>query len=117
MFVGMNQFQKEFRIAFNNIQMFNIVHKKGRSIFKINRSARVYSLCMGDSSWIGWFLSFRGNEFFCSVDEEFISDRFNITGIGHDIPHFKKAYELVSGVYGTFIFLGFALFYFFSRPR
>lgn len=56
---------------------------------------------MGDSiSWIEWFLSFRGNEFFCAVDEEFITDRFNITGIGHDIPQFKKAYELISGSYG-----------------
>lgn len=55
---------------------------------------------MGDpDSWIEWFLSFRGNEFFCAVDEDFITDRFNITGIGHDIPQFKKAYELISGSY------------------
>ena len=56
---------------------------------------------MGDSiSWIEWFLSFRGNELFCAVEEDFITDRFNITGIGHDIPQFKKAYELISGSYG-----------------
>ena len=56
---------------------------------------------MGESiSWIEWFLSFRGNEIFCAVDEDFISDRFNITGIGHDIPQFKKAYELISGSCG-----------------
>lgn len=66
---------------------------------------------MGDSiSWIEWFLSFRGNEFFCSVDEEFITDRFNITGIGHDIPQFKKAYELISGSYGKAISLFLASF-------
>lgn len=57
---------------------------------------------MGDSiSWIEWFLSFRGNELFCAVDEDFISDRFNITGIGHDIPQFKKAYELITGSCGN----------------
>lgn len=57
---------------------------------------------MGDPiSWIEWFLGFRGNELFCAVDEDFISDRFNITGIGHDIPQFKKAYELISGSYGN----------------
>lgn len=57
---------------------------------------------MGESiSWIEWFLSFRGNEIFCAVDEDFISDRFNITGIGHDIPQFKKAYELISGSCGN----------------
>ena len=56
---------------------------------------------MGDSvSWIDWFLNSRGNEFFCEIDEDFIADRFNITGIGHDIPQFKKAYELISGSYG-----------------
>ena len=25
-----------------------------------------------DESWISWFLSIRGNELFCEVDEEFI---------------------------------------------
>lgn len=56
---------------------------------------------MGESvTWIDWFLSFKGNEFFCSVDDEFISDRFNLTGIGQDIPQFKKAYELITGSFG-----------------
>lgn len=58
------------------------------------------SLAMGDyTSWTEWFLSLRGNEYFCQVDEEYILDRFNLTGIGNDVPNFKKAYELICGHY------------------
>jgi casein kinase II subunit beta len=53
----------------------------------------------GEPTWQEWFLSLRGNEYFCEVEDEFILDRFNLTGIGHDIPQFKKAYELITGAY------------------
>lgn len=55
---------------------------------------------MDELTWTEWFLKGRGNDFFCETDEDFIADRFNITGIGHDIPQFKKAYELICGSYG-----------------
>ncbi|KAJ7764679.1 casein kinase II, regulatory subunit [Mycena olivaceomarginata] len=35
-------------------------------------------------SWISWFLSSKGNEYFCEVDEDFILDRFNLTGLNND---------------------------------
>ncbi|KAI3627824.1 CKB2 [Malassezia furfur] len=31
------------------------------------------------STWIAWFLSTKGNEYFCELDEDYILDRFNLT--------------------------------------
>ncbi|KAI9338381.1 casein kinase II, regulatory subunit [Zopfochytrium polystomum] len=46
--------------------------------------------------WVDWFLSQRGNEFFCEVDDEYIQDRFNLTGLNTEVPHYNEAYELLT---------------------
>ena len=41
-------------------------------------------------SWITWFHHLKGNEYFCPIDESFLLDKFNLTGLPLDTPLFKK---------------------------
>ncbi|KAG5716812.1 Casein kinase II subunit beta-2, partial [Termitomyces sp. T112] len=48
------------------------------------------------SSWISWFLSSKGNEYFCEVDEDFILDRFNLTGLNNEVTNYSQALDLIT---------------------
>ncbi len=48
-----------------------------------------------DFSWVRHFTQARGNEYFCTVDDEYLLDRFNLTGLGHDVPMAQQAYDLI----------------------
>ncbi|KAL1685508.1 casein kinase II, regulatory subunit [Schizophyllum commune] len=50
-----------------------------------------YSRC-----WISWFLSSKGNEYFCEVDEDFILDRFNLTGLNNEVANYAQALDLIT---------------------
>jgi casein kinase II subunit beta len=47
------------------------------------------------ASWIAWFCSIRGNEFFCMVDEEYITDSFNLSGLKEEVPYYDMAVETI----------------------
>lgn len=47
-------------------------------------------------SWVGAFCDRRGNEFFCEVDSFFLQDRFNLTGLGHEVPLAQRALDRIT---------------------
>lgn len=47
-------------------------------------------------AWISWFLSAKGNEYFSEVDEEYILDRFNLTGLNGEVHHYNQALDLIT---------------------
>ncbi|CAO1618650.1 unnamed protein product [Parajaminaea phylloscopi] len=48
------------------------------------------------STWVSWFLASKGNEYFCEVDEDYILDRFNLTGLNAEVQHYPQALDLVT---------------------
>lgn len=49
-------------------------------------------------TWITWFCSLPGHEYFCEVAEDFIEDDFNLTGLNGLVPFYKEAMEMVLDV-------------------
>eukprot|EP00922_Rhytidocystis_sp_ex-Travisia-forbesii_P043264 GHVS01064582.1.p1 GENE.GHVS01064582.1~~GHVS01064582.1.p1 ORF type:complete len:276 (+),score=29.82 GHVS01064582.1:40-867(+) len=47
-----------------------------------------------DKTWIEWFCGMTGHEFFVEVEEEFIKDDFNLTGLS-TLPHYDKALDVI----------------------
>ena len=48
-----------------------------------------------DATWVSWFCSLKGNEFFAEVDEDFIQDDFNLTGLSAQVPHYEFALDTI----------------------
>ncbi|KAI9849534.1 MAG: casein kinase 2 regulatory subunit [Sclerophora amabilis] len=51
------------------------------------------------SYWRDWFISSRGNEYFCEIDEEYLLDRFNLTGLNTEVQYYQYALDLVTDVF------------------
>ena len=50
-----------------------------------------------DSSegWINWFCDLEGHDFFIEVDEDYITDSFNLFGLKAIIPRYDEALEMI----------------------
>ncbi|KAG5460764.1 MAG: casein kinase II regulatory subunit-domain-containing protein [Olpidium bornovanus] len=46
------------------------------------------------------FLPQKGREFFCEVEEEYILDRFNLTGLNTEVKHYSQAIDLITDALG-----------------
>lgn len=39
--------------------------------------------------WINWFISLEDHQFFCKVDDDYITDNFNLFGLKPMFEHYK----------------------------
>jgi hypothetical protein len=53
------------------------------------------------NSWVSWFLGCKGNEYFCEIDQEYITDRFNLTYLNTEVIHYNDALELITDSFGS----------------
>lgn len=45
------------------------------------------------------FISSRGNEYFCEIDEEYLTDRFNLTALNTEVQYYQYALDLITDVF------------------
>ena len=48
--------------------------------------------------WIDLFLGIKGNEYFCDIDDEYIRDRFNLTGLNLEVSKLPTLIDIITDV-------------------
>jgi len=48
-----------------------------------------------ETTWVEWFCSLKGNEFFVQVDEDYIQDDFNLVGLSQLVPYYEPALSIL----------------------
>ncbi|CZS90510.1 related to Ckb-2 casein kinase II subunit beta-2 [Rhynchosporium graminicola] len=52
-----------------------------------------------EEPYVTRFISSRGNEYFCEIDEDYLTDRFNLTGLNTEVQYYQYALDLVTDVF------------------
>ncbi|CAN3375574.1 hypothetical protein DIURU_005692 [Diutina rugosa] len=48
--------------------------------------------------WIDLFLGIKGNEYFCDIDDEYIRDRFNLTGLNQEVSKLSVLIDIITDI-------------------
>jgi len=69
--------------------------RRSGSNFDSDDYSEISSTLDADMSWIEWFCKLKENVFFILVDEEYIRDDFNLTGLNLLVTHFRRALDII----------------------
>ena len=64
-----------------------------------NGQARAKARKKAADKFIHQFITSRGNEYFCEIDEDYLTDRFNLTGLNAEVQYYQYALDLVTDVF------------------
>lgn len=53
------------------------------------------STCVTQTTWIEWYCSLNGNQFYVQVDEDYIRDDFNLIDIPNQVPYYSRALSII----------------------
>lgn len=51
-----------------------------------------------EQPWISWFCGLKGNEMFCEIEEDYIQDDFNLSGLSSSVPYYDYALDIILDV-------------------
>ena len=50
---------------------------------------------IGSDTWMKWFIGREGNQYFCEVDYDFITDRFNLMNLMDAVPKYTQVIQYI----------------------